>query len=104
MRGQRSSTMEGALSFWSEQLGMEEGILSDIEDKHPIRYEDLLSDPREALPKLYEYLSIEADPQTISSIEGMIDPTRAFAYRMDPELTEFSSSNSDVLERHGYSA
>ena len=96
--------MEGALGFWSEQLGMEEGILSDIEDKHSIRYEDLLSDPKEALSKLYEYLSIEADPQTISSIEGMIDPTRAFAYRMDPELTEFSSSNSDVLERHGYSA
>ena len=96
--------MEGALGFWSEQVEMEEGILSDIEDKHSIRYEDLLSDPREALPKLYEYLSIEADPQTISSIEGMIDPTRAFAYRMDPELTEFSSSNSDVLERHGYSA
>ena len=96
--------MEGALGFWSEQVEMEEVILSDIEDKHSIRYEDLLSDPREALPKLYEYLSIEADPQTISSIEGMIDPTRAFAYRMDPELTEFSSSNSDVLERHGYSA
>ena len=96
--------MEGALGFWSEQVEMEEGILRDIEDKHSIRYEDLLSDPKEALPKLYEYLSIEADPQTISSIEGMIDPTRAFAYRMDPELTEFSSSNSDVLERHGYSA
>ena len=96
--------MEGALGFWSEQVEMEEVILSDIEDKHSIRYEDLLSDPKEALPKLYEYLSIEADPQTISSIEGMIDPTRAFAYRMDPELTEFSSSNSDVLERHGYSA
>ena len=96
--------MEGALGFWSEQVEMEAGILSDIEDKHSIRYEDLLSDPKEALPKLYEYLSIEADPQTISYIEGMIDPTRAFAYRMDPELTEFSSSNSDVLERHGYSA
>ena len=96
--------MEGALGFWSEQLGMEEGILSDIEDKHSIRYEDLLSDPKEALSKLYEYLSIEADPQTISSIEDMIDPTRAFAYRTDPELTEFSSSYSDVLARHGYSA
>ena len=96
--------MEGALGFWSEQLGMEEGILSDIEDKHSIRYEDLLSDPKEALSKLYEYLSIEADPQTISSIEDMIDPTRAFAYRTDPELTEFSSSNSDILARHGYSA
>tara|TARA_B100000519_G_scaffold187949_1_gene185101 strand:- start:1085 stop:1399 length:315 start_codon:yes stop_codon:yes gene_type:complete len=104
MRGQRSSTMEGALDFWSEQLEMEEGILSDIEDKHSIRYEDLLSDPKEALSKLHEYLSIEADPQTISSIEDMIDPTRAFAYRTDPELTEFSSSNSDVLARHGYSA
>ena len=96
--------MEGALGFWSEQLGMEEGILSDIEDKHSIRYEDLLRDPKEALSKLYEYLSIEADPQTISSIEDMIDPTRAFAYRTDPELTAFSSSNSDVLARHGYSA
>ena len=96
--------MEGALGFWSEQLGMEEGILSDIEDKHSIRYEDLLSDPKESLSKLYEYLSIEAEPQTISSIEGMIDPTRAFAYRKDPELAEFSSSNSDILARHGYSA
>ena len=104
MRGQRSSTMEGALGFWSEQVEMEKGMLSDIEDKHSIRYEDLLSDPKESLSKLYEYLSIEAEPQTISSIEGMIDPTRAFAYRKDPELAEFSSSNSDILARHGYSA
>ena len=96
--------MEGALGFWSEQVEMEEGILGHIEDKHSIRYEDLLSDPKATLSKLYEYLSIEADPLTISSIEGMIDPTRAFAYRKDPELTEFSSSNSDVLARHGYSA
>ena len=96
--------MEGALGFWSEQVEMEKVILSDIGDKHRIRYEDLLIDPKESISKLYEYLSIEPDPQTISSIEGMIDPTRAFAYRKDPALTEFSSSNSDILARHGYSA
>ena len=96
--------MEGALGFWSEQVEMEKGILSNIEDKHSVRYEDILGDPKESLSKLYEYLSIESDSQMISSIEGMIDPSRAFAYRGDPELNEFSSSNSDILARHGYSA
>ena len=96
--------MEGALGFWSEQVEMEMGILSKIEDKHAIRYEDLLSDPEKAISELYGYLSIEADPQILSSIEGKIDPSRAFAYRKDPELAQFSSSNSDILAKHGYSA
>ena len=104
MRGQRSSTMEGALGFWSEQVEMEMGILSKIEDKHAIRYEDLLSDPEKVISELYGYLSIEANPQILSSIEGKIDPSRAFAYRKDPELAQFSSSNSDILAKHGYSA
>ena len=104
MRGQRSSTMEGALGFWSEQVEMEMGILSKIEDKHAIRYEDLLSDPEKAISELYGYLSIEANPQILSSIEEKIDPSRAFAYRKDPELAQFSSSNSDILAKHGYSA
>jgi hypothetical protein len=104
MRGQRSSTMEGALGFWSEQVEMERDILSKIDDKHSIRYEDLLSDPQKAISELYGYLSIEANPQTLSSIEGKINPSRAFAYRKDPELAQFSSSNSDILVKHGYSA
>ena len=96
--------MEGALGFWSEQVEMEKDILSNIEDKHSIRYEGLLGDPKETISKLYDYLSIDTETHTISSIEGMIDPTRAFAYRKDPELVEFSSSNTDILAKHGYSA
>ena len=59
MRGQRSSTLEGALSFWSEQLEMESEILASVEDKHVVRYEELLLSPRDSITKILEYISIE---------------------------------------------
>ena len=70
MRGQRSSTLEGALSFWSEQLEMESEILASVEDKHVVRYEELLLSPRDSITKILEYISIELTEESLSSIES----------------------------------
>ncbi|MBT86602.1 MAG: hypothetical protein CMA62_03685 [Euryarchaeota archaeon] len=102
MRGQRSSTLEGGLSFWSEQIEMETDILSSIEDKHVVRYEELLSSPREVISGILEYLSIDVTEEQLLAIEAGINPSRAFAFRNDPELVEFAGNNSKTLEKHGY--
>tara|TARA_B100000212_G_scaffold267506_1_gene206937 strand:- start:5201 stop:6037 length:837 start_codon:yes stop_codon:yes gene_type:complete len=102
MRGQRSSTMEGALSFWSEQLEMESEILASIEDKHVVRYEELLSSPRDSITKILEYVSIKPNEERLSLIEETINPSRAFAFMNDPELLEFAEKNAETLEKHGY--
>jgi len=102
MRGQRSASMEGGLSFWSEQVGMEMEILSTIDDKHTVRYEELLSSPRDQISRILEYLSIDISEEKISAIEADINHSRAFAFRQVPELVEFAENNSSVLEKHGY--
>ena len=102
MRGQRSSTLEGALSFWSEQLEMESEILASVEDKHVVRYEELLLSPRDSITKILEYISIELTEERLSSIEERINPSRAFAFKNDPELLEFAEKNAETLEKHGY--
>lgn len=104
MRGQRSATMEGALGFWSEQVEMEEAILRTIEDKHTIRYEELLMEPRKVISELHGYLSIDLSAEKLTSIEGKIDSSRAFAFRKDPELVEFANGNSEILAKQGYSS
>ncbi len=102
MRGQRSSTLEGGLSFWSEQLEIESEILAPIEDKHVVRYEELLSSPRDSITKILEYISIEITEEKLTLIEETIDPSRAFAFMNNPELLEFAEKNAETLEKHGY--
>ena len=102
MRGQRSSTLEGGLSFWSEQLEIESEILAPIEDKHVVRYEELLSSPRDSITKILEYISIEITKEKLTLIEETINPSRAFAFMNNPELLEFAEKNAETLEKHGY--
>lgn len=102
MRGQRSSTLEGGLSFWSEQLEIESEILAPIEDKHVVRYEELLSSPRDSITKILEYISIEITEKKLTLIEETINPSRAFAFMNNPELLEFAEKNAETLEKHGY--
>ena len=102
MRGQRSSTLEGGLSFWSEQLDIESEILAPIEDKHVVRYEELLSSPRDSITKILEYISIEITEEKLTLIEETINPSRAFAFMNNPELLEFAEKNAETLEKHGY--
>lgn len=102
MRGQRSSTLEGALSFWSEQLEIETEILGSIENKIVVRYEELLSSPRESITKILEYVSLQVTEEQLLTIEETINPSRAFAFRKDPQLSEFAENNSETLEKHGY--
>ena len=102
MRGQRSSTLEGGLSFWSEQLEIESEILAPIEDKHVVRYEELLSSPRDSITKILEYISIEITEEKLTLIEQTINPSRAFAFMNNPELLEFAEKNAETLEKHGY--
>ena len=102
MRGQRSSTLEGGLSFWSEQLEIESEILAPIEDKHVVRYEELLSSPRDSITKILEYISIEITEEKLTLIEETINPSRAFAFMNNPELLEFAEKNAETLEKHGY--
>ena len=102
MRGQRSSTLEGGLSFWSEQLEIESEILAPIEDKHVVRYEELLSSPRDSITKILEYISIEITEEELTLIEETINPSRAFAFMNNPELLEFAEKNAETLEKHGY--
>jgi hypothetical protein len=63
-----------------------------------------LTDPSVILKKIWNYIGKEDDEKLLTEIEGMVDHSRAFAYRQNRELTAFAQENEAILERFGYSA
>ena len=67
-----------------------------------IRYEDLLTDTETTLRQILEHISVPADPELLNNLEGMVDSSRAYAYRGDNNLADFAEQNSQTLQRFGY--
>jgi len=103
-KGQRAATLPHAIEFWAEQMEVEKKVLQRFENVLEIRYEDLLTDPSVILKKIWNYIGKEDDEKLLAEIEGMVDHSRAFAYRQNRELTAFAQENEAILERFGYSA
>ena len=101
-RGQRAATLSHALDFWAEQMAIEQTVLEGRENILAIRYEDLLTDSEPILRKILEHISVPADPELLNHLEGMVDSSRAYAYRGDDKLTDFAEQNSQTLQRFGY--
>ena len=85
-------------------MEVEKKVLQRFENVLEIRYEDLLTDPSVILKKIWNYIGKEDDEKLLAEIEGMVDHSRAFAYRQNRELTAFAQENEVILERFGYSA
>ena len=101
-RGQRAATLSHALDFWAEQMAIEQTVLEGRENILAIRYEDLLTDSEPILRQILEHISVPADPELLNHLEGMVDSSRAYAYRGDDKLTDFAEQNSQTLQRFGY--
>ena len=101
-RGQRAATLSHALDFWAEQMAIEQTVLEGRENILAIRYEDLLTDTESTLRQILEHISVSADPALLNHLEGMVDSSRAYAYRGDDKLTDFAEQNSQTLQRFGY--
>jgi len=101
-RGQRAATLSHALEFWAEQMNIEQTVLEGREDVLVVRYEDLLTDTEITLRQILDHISVPADSNLLSNLEGMVEPSRAYAFRDDENLVAFAERNSETLEMFGY--
>ena len=64
-----------------------------------VRYEDLLLQPERIVPAIANFCRVPVGDA--ASLDGL-EPSRAFAFRRDPELVAFARSMREVLARYGY--
>ena len=58
---------------------------------------------RRTIPAVAAFCGVPLPAQGTALLEGL-EPSRAFAYRRDPDLVAFAGSVRDVLARYGYAA
>ncbi len=66
-----------------------------------VRYEDLLMQPGRVVPAIASFCQVPAPARHGALLEGL-EPSRAYAFRRDPELVAFAGSVREVLVRYGY--
>ena len=83
-------------------MNIEQTVLEGREDVLVVRYEDLLTDTEITLRQILDHISVPADSNLLSNLEGMVEPSRAYAFRDDENLVAFAERNSETLEMFGY--
>jgi len=104
LSSRRGWTLAEALTMWEQYVekGREESATLG-ERALEVRYEELLMEPERVIPALARFCGVPAPAQNAALLEGL-EPSRAFAFRRDPELVAFAASARGVLARYGYAA
>jgi hypothetical protein len=66
-----------------------------------VRYEELVMQPERVIPVIATFCRVPAPAPQGALLDGL-EPTRAFAFRRNPELVAFAGSVREVLARYGY--
>jgi hypothetical protein len=102
LSSRRGWTLAEALTMWEqyvEKARQESEALG--ERALELRYEDLLLQPERVIPSLASFCRVPA-PARHAALSAGMEPSRAFAFRRDPELAAFAGSAREVLARYGY--
>lgn len=101
LSSRRGWTLAEALTMWEqyvEKARQESAALG--ERALEIRYEDLLTRPAEIVPTIAKFCGVAAPAQGASI--GGLEPSRAFAFRRNPQLVALAGSAREALARYGY--
>jgi hypothetical protein len=104
LSSRRGWTLAEALTMWEQYVekGRQESAALG-ERALEVRYEDLLMQPERVIPGLAKFCRVPV-PAQHEGLLGGIQPSRAFAFRRDPELVAFAGSVREILARFGYAA
>jgi hypothetical protein len=102
LSSRRGWTLAEALTMWEqyvEKARQESAAL--VERALEVRYEELLLQPERVIPAIAKFCRAPA-PAGHKTLFDALEPSRAFAFRRDPELVAFAGSVRAVLARYGY--
>lgn len=101
----RCLDLEGAFSLWEQYECAAQRHLRDPRVTGiSIAYEDLLLNPRGSMQALAAFCALGRRGNWTPRGAEAIDPNRAFAFRRDPVLVEFSHHVTERLRALGYDA
>jgi len=104
LSSRRGWTLTEALTMWEQYVEKAREECTALGARAlEVRYEDLLTQPQRAISAIAEFCRIPQPATHAALLEGL-EPSRALAYRRDPELAAFAESVRDVLARFGYDA
>ncbi len=102
----RCLSLEGAFTLWAEYEAMCLDVLEPIppERKLQLRYEDLITAPREHLAEVLDFAGAPSTETILDKSPAVVESNRAFAFRRKPELMRFfkQSRGHSMLQRYGY--
>jgi hypothetical protein len=93
------------LSLWEEYVSIAQTHVKNLGDRAiEIRYEGFLDDPAPHIRSLADFCELSISKKDIPALTRQINKMRAYAYRNDPALSEFSQKVSRKLRAFDYSA
>jgi len=99
----RGGTLEEGFAIWEEYLKEARSHVNALEDRAmEVKYEEFLENPRQILRTLADFCGLEATQEQINKTASQANKSRAYAYRSNLELEEFSKKISDNLKSYGY--
>jgi len=98
----RGSTLKGALDMWCEYVDQSRVHLRNISRGHEVVYEEFLANPETDIRSLASFLQRDLTSEQLNKILSGLEASRAFAFRGNEALRQFSADHSDILASRGY--
>jgi hypothetical protein len=101
LSSRRGWTLAEALTMWEQYVEKARQECAALGERAlEIRYEDLLTEPERVIASLAAFCGVPAQARDGGLVA--LEPSRAFAFRRDPELVAFAGSQHEALARYGY--
>ena len=102
LSSRRGWTLAEALTMWEQYVEKAREESATLGERAlEVRYEDLLTQPERVIPAIARLCRVPK-PAQLEALLDDLDPSRAFAFRHDPELVSFAEAARGVLARYGY--
>ncbi|PRY67390.1 sulfotransferase family protein [Halomonas ventosae] len=102
----RCLSLEGGLSLWESYQERAHARLNGLEVDRVfrVRYEELLYEPFKILKGLTGFCGLSVADERVARVTSSVNADRAYSYRHNPELIEFSNARKDRLQSWGYTS
>jgi hypothetical protein len=99
----RCFSLEGGFSLWEAYMSEAHHRVQLLGNQAiEVRFEDFLFQPQPILKSLAQFCGLKAPDSLIERVTKEVRRDRAFAYRREPELSEFAGRMADRLAAEGY--
>lgn len=99
----RCASLDGAFDLWEYYVARAREHVAALGSRAlEVQYESLLVNPHEELARALSFCDVELSAGRIDAVAARVEPSRAHAFRHDPQLNAFAERVAPRLEALGY--